>query len=335
VATAVQAAVADAGGGSLRRTVWWWQLVAGAAFLAVAGMLDRLTRHDSSARARAAVLWTLNPLLLGQLVLGAHIDVLAAALALGVIATARRAPLVAGVLLGAAAGTKLPYAVAGLAVVWALRTVPPRRLAGMLAVGSAGALAVLVPAHLWAGPHVFDQLGRAGRMVSLATPWRVLVDGAGLAVGSGTVRSVVTPLAGLLAAGLVWRLARRPPWPASPQPEPQPRPEPELRDRFVVDAARAAVLLSVAWVLTAPYALPWYDALVWAPLVLAGGSWLDGVMLVRLVTLGVAYVPGRVVGLSPSVEMITLGVRRGLAPLVAVGVLVAVWRRTRRAVAGP
>lgn len=333
VATAVQAAVADAGAGSLRRTVWWWQLVAGAAFLAVALMLDRLTRRDPAARARAAVLWTLNPLLLGQLVLGAHLDVLAAALAVGVIATARRAPLVAGILLGAAAGTKLPYAVAGLAVVWALRRMPRRRLVRMAASGTVGALAVLVPAHLWAGPHVFDQLGRAGRMVSLATPWRVLVDGAGLIVGSGAARSVVTPLAGLLAAGLVWRLVRRPPWSEVTWSEvTQPEPEP---DRFVVDAARAAAVLSAAWVLTAPYALPWYDALMWAPLALAGGSWLDGVMLARLVTLAVAYVPGRVVGLSTAVETITLGLRRGVAPLVAVGVLVVVWRRTRRGVAEP
>jgi hypothetical protein len=203
----------------------------------------------------------------------------------------------------------------------------------MAASGTVGALAVLVPAHLWAGPHVFDQLGRAGRMVSLATPWRVLVDGAGLIVGSGAARSVVTPLAGLLAAGLVWRLVRRPPWSEVTWSEvTQPEPEP---DRFVVDAARAAAVLSAAWVLTAPYALPWYDALMWAPLALAGGSWLDGVMLARLVTLAVAYVPGRVVGLSTAVETITLGLRRGVAPLVAVGVLVVVWRRTRRGVAEP
>jgi hypothetical protein len=98
----------------------------------------------------------------------------------------------------------------------------------------------------------------------------------------------------------------------------------------VTETARAAVVLSAAWVLTAPYALPWYDALVWAPLALAGASWLDGVLLVRLLTLAVAYVPGRVVGLSPGVEAVTLAVRSWFAPLVAVGILVAVVRRTRR-----
>lgn len=326
VATAVQAAVAELGGGSLRRTVWLWQLVVGAAFLAVGAILDRLTRDDPRARARAAVLWLLNPLLLGQLVLGAHLDVLAAALALGVVALAARAPLVAGLLLGAAAGTKLPYAVVGLAAVWALRRLPLPLLLRHLGWGVLGAAAVLIPVHLWAGPHAFDQLGKAGRMVSLATPWRAVVDGAGLLVGSDTTRAVVTPLAGLLALWLVRRLARQLPWlPTSTVGGS------ETAERAVVtDTARAAVVLSAAWVLTAPYALPWYDALVWAPLALAGASWLDGVLLVRLLTLAVAYVPGRVVGLSPTVEAVTLAVRSWFAPLAAVGILVVVVRRTRR-----
>jgi uncharacterized membrane protein YuzA (DUF378 family) len=362
VATAVQGLVAAAGGGSLRRTVWFWQLVAGTAFLAVGAMLDRLTRHDPRARARAVVLWTLNPLLLGQLVLGAHLDVLAAALAVGVIALAARAPLVAGLLLGAAAGTKLPYAVVGLAAVWAVRRLPRAQLVRQLTWGAIGALAVLVPAHVWAGPHVFDQLGRAGRMVSLATPWRAVVDGAGLLVGSDTTRAVVTPAAGLLALWVAWRLVRQLPWSvrddarAGTAPR-LPRADRRflgtrflgvgslgagtlevgpsvsvdgLDDRWVVtEAAGAAAVLSTAWVLTTPYALPWYDALVWAPLALVGASWLDGVLLLRLLTLAVAYVPGRVVGMSPGVEAVTLGVRSWVAPVVAAGVLVTVIRRTR------
>jgi hypothetical protein len=320
VATAVQVLVAEAGGGSPRRTVWFWQLVAGTAFLVVGAVLDRLTRYDPRARARAAVLWTLNPLLLGQLVLGAHLDVLAAAPAVGVLALATRAPLVAGLLVGIAAGTKLPYAVTGLAAVWAVHRMPPAQLVRQLAWGAVGVLAVLVPLHVWAGPHVFDQLGKAGRMVSLATPWRAVVDGVGLLVGSDTTRAVVTPVAGLLALWLTWRLAHRLPWLVKDDAA-DGRP-------MVTQAAGAAVVLSTAWALTAPYALPWYDALVWAPLALVGASWLDGVLLVRLLTLAVAYVPGRVVGMSPGVEAVTLGVRSWVAPVVAVGVLVVVIRRT-------
>ena len=75
VATAGQALAALLGNGSLRLTVWLLQLACAAAFGLVAWTLDRLTRADPARRARAAVLWTLNPVLLGQLVLGAHVDV--------------------------------------------------------------------------------------------------------------------------------------------------------------------------------------------------------------------------------------------------------------------
>jgi hypothetical protein len=95
------------------------------------------------------------------------------------------------------------------------------------------------------------------------------------------------------------------------------------------EAARAAVVLSTAWVLTTPYALPWYDALVWAPLALAGASWLDAVLLVRLLTLALAYLPGREVGLSPAVETASLALRSGLAPVVGVVVLAVVIFRCR------
>ncbi|GMA86937.1 hypothetical protein GCM10025868_21870 [Angustibacter aerolatus] len=56
------------------------------------------------ARERAAWLWPLNPVLLGLLVVGAHVDLLAAALGLGAVVLCARRPLVAGVLLGAAVG---------------------------------------------------------------------------------------------------------------------------------------------------------------------------------------------------------------------------------------
>ncbi|MFN0285170.1 MAG: polyprenol phosphomannose-dependent alpha 1,6 mannosyltransferase MptB, partial [Kineosporiaceae bacterium] len=108
VATAAQALSAAVGDGSLRRTIWAWQLLCGLAFLATGLALDRIAAGSRSgaagtaARARVAVVWTLNPLLLGQLVLGAHVDVLAAAAAAGAVAVAARRPLVAGALLGAA-----------------------------------------------------------------------------------------------------------------------------------------------------------------------------------------------------------------------------------------
>jgi len=321
VATAAQAAVAVLGHGSLRATIWFWQLLTGAAFLAAGFTLDRLTRHDPRARARAAVLWTLNPLLLGQLVLGGHLDVIAVAAVVGAIALAARRPLPAGMLLGVAIGSKITFALFGLAVLWGLRHCPRPVWWHRVGLGLLGALLVLVPAHLWSGPHTYHQLHQASRMVSLATPWRLVVDQLDPIFG-GVVRTVVGPAAlgcGVLLGALLFRRLRVIGTGLAPDPD---------GGSVTADAARAAVLLSAAWLLTTPYALPWYDAMVWGPLaLLAGGTAatvLDLAMLTRLAVLTLAYVPGRVVGMSAGVERLTLGFRRETAPWLVLAALAAV-----------
>jgi hypothetical protein len=71
--------------------------------------------------------------------------------------------------------------------------------------------------------------------------------------------------------------------------------------------------------------------MVWAPLVVVGASWLDGVLLLRLLVLSLAYVPGRVVGMSSLVETVTLAGRRFVAPVFGAGIFVFVLHRGRRA----
>ncbi|HST85425.1 MAG TPA: polyprenol phosphomannose-dependent alpha 1,6 mannosyltransferase MptB [Kineosporiaceae bacterium] len=323
VATAAQAVVAWLGHGSLRATIWFWQLLSGLAFLAAGFALDRLTRHDARARGRAAVLWTLNPLLLNQLVLGGHLDVIAVAGVVGAIALAARRPLLAGMLLGVAVGSKITFALFGLAILWGLRDCARPVLLRRVGFGLLGALLVLVPAHLWSGPHTYRQLHQASRMVSLATPWRPLVNQLDPIFG-GTVRTVVGPLAlvcGLLLAILLFRRLRAIQTGVGADPD---------GGTVTAAAARAAVLLSVAWLLTTPYALPWYDAMVWGPLALlsgataVGAAGLDVAMLARLTVLTLAYIPGRVVGMSADVERFTLGFRRETAPWLMLAILVAV-----------
>ena len=314
VATAVQAAVAELGGGSLRVTVWLWQLVAGASFLVTGLLLHRRARAPA-ARARVAVLWTLNPLLLGVLVAGAHLDAVSAlaavaCLALGVrdVSSSRfvAMQLAAGLALGVAAGSKLPYAAAGVAVLWAHRRLPRLQQAVGAAALLVGAAAVLVPAHLWAGPHVYDQARDASRFTSLATPWRPLVNAAS-ALGWAGARDAV-PVAFALVAlltllatiGLLRPLARR--------------------DRQ--DGALALLALAVAYVVAAPYVLPWYDALIFAPLALVAGTLLDRPLLLRLTVLAVAYVPGRAAGEPSTVSDALLDLRQFAAPVATAGVLV-------------
>jgi Glycosyltransferase family 87 len=322
VATAVQAAVAHLGGGELRLTVWFWQLLMGAAFGAAGLVLDRLTRHDPAARSRAAVLWTLNPLLLGQLVLGGHLDVFAVAAALGAMALAARRPLAAGVLLGVAAGSKITFALFGLAVLWGLRHLGARRAWRSIGWGVLGSVLVLVPTHLWSGPHTYDQLEQAGRFVSLATPWRLLADLLDPVFGRPAVRSVVGPVALACAVGFGALLVRRV---RAIQANVDAGPD-HQQAAVTADILRAAVLLSAAWVLTTPYALPWYDAMVWGPLAAlgAGSGILDAALLARLAALALAYVPGRVVAMSPPVEAFTLGFRRQVAPWLTLAVLIVV-----------
>ena len=301
VATGVQAITSLVGGDSLRRTVWLWQLVCLASWLAV-GLL--LRRRGGS---RGAWLWLLNPVLLGLLLVGAHVDLLAAALGRGALVLVPRRPLLAGVLLGAAVGVKLTFVLFAPAILYALW----RNRSGWrpALLGVAGAALVLVPSYLLVGSHAFDQLGEARRFVSLATPWRLLVD----AYGARGLVLLLWPLVAVVLAVLLARAVGRRP----------------AGSDVTADAARATVVLGAAYVLAAPYSLPWYDAIAWAPLALVTTG-LDALLLVRLAVLALAYVPGRVAGMSPRVHDLTLGYRREVAPWLGIGLLLwLVWLARR------
>lgn len=330
VATGLQALAALAGHSSLRATVWAWQLIVGAAFLATGLVLHRLAAgaagaadaaDAAAARARVALLWTLNPLLLAQLVLGAHLDVLAVAFAVAAVALATRRPvgttwrpLVAGLLLGAAVGTKITFALFALAIVWGLLRTP--RAARSVALGVLGAALVLVPAHLWTGPHTYDQLHRATRSISYATGWRILADHLDNVIGADPVRLIAAVGSAVLGVLFVLLLGRR----LRGHPAAVP-------DDATARTVRAAVVLAAAWVLTVPYALPWYDAILWAPLALLSPSLLDVAAVARLGLLALAYVPGRVVGMSELVQRQTLHFRRHDAPwwALAITAVVLAW----------
>jgi len=310
VATAEQRLASLVGGSSVHTTVLVLMLLNGLAFLGTGVLLHWLLRGDRSRQVRAALLWSLNPLLLYELVVGAHLDTVAVALGMaGLAVVVRRttgAAVAAGALVGAAVAVKLPLALFGAALLWVLRRDPRRLLA--LAVG---ALAVLVPSYLAAGPHVFDQLRRAATYVSLATPWRMALDPLTSGMGEDDGRRIITALAALAAVVLAALLFR-----ALPRAD---------GDRPDLDAARIACVLTVAWVLAAPYALPWYDALVWAPLALLPASRLDLLLLARTFVLALAYVPGRTVTLLPDdLRSVTLGFRSDVAPWLVLALVLSV-----------
>src|SRR5215470_11767972 len=104
------------------------------AFGAVVLLLDRLLRGDPAMRLRAHLLWSLNPLLIWEIVASGHIDGLAIAAGLAGLVTLRFLPpgkrpaltgcAAAGALLGVAAAIKSPFALFALGAVWAVRRSP-------------------------------------------------------------------------------------------------------------------------------------------------------------------------------------------------------------------
>ena len=62
--------------------------------------------------------------------------------------------------------------------------------------------------HLWAGPHVYDQLLRSRQAVSLATPWRPLLEWGRDTWGNAPTRLLISVAAAVLAVVLAWCLLR-------------------------------------------------------------------------------------------------------------------------------
>jgi hypothetical protein len=196
---------------------------------------------------------------------------------------------------------KAPAGLVLLALGWVRRR--SRRDLAALVLGAA---VIAIPGYAVAGTAAFQQLSRASRLVSLATPWRLLVDGA------HPPRRLVGILAFLLFAALVVALARRGPRPGT--------------------AAAVAAALTVAYVLAAPYALPWYDVLPWAMLPLAAASWRDWALLAHTVVLSLSYLPGRAAAvLGHALHDVTWGMRTHVAPVLLLLLLVAVALWSRRA----
>src|ERR1039458_961544 len=156
LASMEQFVAAKLGGASAARVTFWLKLWDSAAFAAVALVLDRLLRNRPVQRVRAHLLWTVNPLLLWDLVAAGHLDVLAVMagllglLLLGEQHDAARPGLArvaaAGALLGIAADIKIDYVLFGVGAAWALRRSLPA-----LALAGAAALAVLVPSYAYFG----------------------------------------------------------------------------------------------------------------------------------------------------------------------------------------
>lgn len=327
LATALQRLSSVVGRDNLRETVWVWQILIVVAWLAVRFVLLRAA-SDQVARGRVDVLWTANPVVFGVAVLGAHVDLIATALALAAVILAARRPWTAGIVLGATVSTKITYAIVGLAILWSWRSLARRDLVRNMTALAVSSLAVFVALTLWAGPHVFDQLLKASKGVSLVTAWRPVVNLLSAVMSLTSAQTAVSAVSAVSVVVLVWVLSRLV----------------RARTAIVGDLSQGAIssaqqtqsamtatfVLACAYALVTPYVLPWYDTLTWATLALMLATALDWILLAQFTVMAMAYVPGRVVAMSPDVESLTLGFRKIVGPLAAWLALVAIAALARR-----
>ena len=287
-ATAAEWAAAELGGTSLARITFWLKLEGAVAFAAVILVLDRLLRSDPGMRLRAHLLWSVNPLVLWEVVAGGHIDGLAALFGLlGIVALRARAPreadeaggpppeilaggaAVAGLLIGVAASIKAEYALFGLAVAWACR----RSLRALAAV-AAGVVVVIVPGYLAAGTPAVKVLLNRGAGITWDTMyqlfWRPVLGYTRFSVSAVPPHLVL--VADLLFAAVAVLAVLR------------------LPDRTPgLPALAPALALSLAWLFVTAFQRPWYDVMALSLLALYSASRLDWVVLIRLLAGATVY----------------------------------------------
>ncbi|GGO95571.1 hypothetical protein [Wenjunlia tyrosinilytica] len=243
MATWAQAGAALIGGVHPWVTIWILMIANGAVFLAVGQLLLR-TCED---KVRAGLLWVANPILIGQLVAGGHLDTYMAALAVCAVHQLRRGTrlrhdVFAGVLIGLACGFKVSAVLLGAGLAWpVLRDNGPWRVV-RLALTAALTLVGLYGAY---GLHALAPLSAASGLVSDLSPWGVLRSLGGTVVGPAVVAAVISALWPVLMLAMTPVIRRR-----------------VLREP--ADTVTGPLVLNCAWLLVAPWTMPWYTAMAWA-----------------------------------------------------------------------
>jgi hypothetical protein len=277
-ATVEEFVAAKLGGTSAARIVFWLKLINAVAFGLVAVAADRLLQHDPAARLRAHLVWTVNPLLIWQLIAAAHLDVLAAAAGMiGLIlaggwpgqhgrARPGLARIVAGgALIGLAADIKITFILFGLGLAWAFR-----KSFAPWAAAALGMLVVLLPSYAWFGPpaiaSVFERNDR-----TTADNFYQLFSRA----QHGFLMEHVSVIATVLVVSVAILTLSYLPVRKTAQP-----------------AIFAALALSTAWLFIWQYQLPSYDAMIICLLILVPASWLDWLAIARLTAGTIALMPG-------------------------------------------
>jgi len=89
---------------------------------------------------------------------------------------------------------------------------------------------------------------------------------------------------------------------------------------------RVAAAIALAWLLAAPYALPWYDGFGWALLALLPWTRIDWILLAHTTALSLAYLPARAparIRLPDDLEWLFTVVRPTVVPWTLLAILTA------------
>jgi Glycosyltransferase family 87 len=279
LATAEEWVSAELGGSSMAVITFWLKLWVAVAFGAVVLLLDRVLRNDPAMRLRAHLLWSLNPLVLWEIVASGHIDGLAVAFGLAGLVTLRFLPpdskptllrcVAAGALTGAAVAIKSPYAVFMIGALWAVRR-SPAAIASVIA----GWLAVVVPSYAIAGTAAIKVLFNRGNQITWDNLYQVFYRPFGIAgdLGSDHTPAHLATVALILCIAVALLVFFRLPDLVPGRPGVTP-----------------ALALGLAWIFFWPYQRPWYDVMIIGLLALYPRSRLDALVLVRLCFGAITY----------------------------------------------
>jgi hypothetical protein len=208
---------------------------------------------------RASLMWVANPVLIQQLVMGGHLDTyVAAATVVGIqIARSRTSGwryLWVGVAIGTGCCFKITAGLAGVAVGWVLLT--RREWTNLLRL-AVGGLGTVVFFYSFFGLHAFKQVLQASSLVATPSPWRAFqlaiewvfwlfgAEPTGQRVSTDII-SISWPILMVLIAYAIYR-------------------------KFGADQPTVVTVpfaLCFAWILVAPWSLPWYAASAWVILAL-------------------------------------------------------------------
>jgi hypothetical protein len=275
VATWTHLLAAEIGGPRAWLTIWMLMIMMGAAFLATGYILMRTAENP----VRAVLLWVANPLLIFELVIGGHLDAFLSLFAIAAIVMSRRCTrpwhdLAVGLLVGVAGGIKITAAFVALAI--AIPLIHDRawaRLARTAVVAGVTTFGLYIFSYglgtLW---NAFAD----NKLVISPTIWRLVQVTVQHYYGDHAMNTVTNAYGFIwypLLLVLAWYLYNR----LSPD---------------VPTVLAATCALTFAFMVVAPWQLPWYSSIAWVTLALLPRNSLTRWLTIATGTLALLHFNG-------------------------------------------